>query len=247
MVLFGPPGIGKSTFGAAIPKCVFMHDAGEDGINTLKSAKQVPAELPTLPAIQSWTDALDCLSSLQNGEHDYQCLVIDTLGGMERLCHEHVCHRDFNGDWGDKGFASYQKGYEVSLADWRQFLNGLDQLRSKRSMRILLLAHSLVKQFRNPTGNDYDRYRPDCHDKTWGLTHKWADIVLFANYFVVVEKQKGEQRSKGHGGQERIMYTQYHAAYEAKNRYNLPEEIPMGDSGVEAWNNLTTAIKGGQQ
>lgn len=245
MVLFGPPGIGKTSFGAAIPKCLFMHDMQEDGINTLKSAKQV-GEVPTLPPVQSWAEVLDCIAALLSGEHNYQCLAIDTLGGMERLCHEHVCNRDFHGEWGDKGFASYQKGYEVALADWRQFLNGLDQLRSKRSMRVLLLAHSQVKQFRNPEGEDYDRYQPDCHHKTWNLTHKWADVVLFANYFVVVNEEKGK-RAKGRGGQERIMYTQYHAAYEAKNRYNLPEEIPMGNSGEEAWANLTTAIKGGQQ
>jgi hypothetical protein len=243
MVLFGPPGVGKTSFGAAIPKCVFLHDAQEDGINTLKNARQVAADIPIFPPAQTWDDVLNSIAALLTGEHDYQCLVIDALGGMERLCHEHVCNRDFHGEWGDKGFASYQKGYEVALADWRQFLNGLDQLRTKKGMRTLLLGHSQVKPFRNPEGEDYDRYAPDCHHKTWSLTHKWADIVLFANYFVVVDKKAG--RAKAHGGQERVMYTQYHAAYEAKNRYSLPEEIPMGNSGSEAWTNLTTAIKGG--
>lgn len=244
MVLFGPPGIGKTSFGAAIAKSLVMHDPQEDGINTLKNSGQVAKEYPTLE-VRSWSDVLGALGSLLNGQHDYQCLVIDTLGGIERLCHEYVCNQQFHGEWGDKGFSSYQKGYEVALADWREFLNALDQLRTHRAMRVLLLAHSQVKQFRNPEGEDYDRYTPDCHHKTWNLTHKWADIVLFANYFVVVDSKKGE-RAKGRGGQERIMYTQYHAAYEAKNRYNLAEEIPMGDSGAAAWQNLMDAIRGGQ-
>ncbi len=111
-------------------------------------------------------------------------------------------------------------------------------------MRVILLGHSQVRPFKNPYGEDYDRYVPDVHHKTWNLTHKWADMVLFANYFIVVDKQKGG-RAKGHGGQERIMYTEFHAAYEAKNRYGLPAEISMGGSGTEAWGNLIEAIKGG--
>lgn len=241
MVLFGPPGIGKTSFGAAIPGCVFMHDDQEEGIHTLKSTGQVAADLPILPPMTRWGEVLDCCKALLDGEHNHKCLVIDTLGGCERLCHEFVCNESFQGEWGDKGFASYQKGYEVALPAWRSFLNALDKLRTQRGMRILFLAHSQVKTFRNPTSEDYDRYIPDCHHKTWNLTHKWADIVLFANYFVVVDKH-----GKGKGGQERSMYTQNHAAYEAKNRYNLPEEIPMGNSGAEAWGNLTAAIKGGQ-
>jgi hypothetical protein len=240
MVLYGPPGVGKTSFGAAIPNRVFLHDAQEDGINTLKNARLVDPDVPTLPPAESWTDVLGSLRALLEGEHDYQCLVVDTLGGMERLCHEHVCNRDFHGDWGERGFASYQKGYDVSLADWRQFLNALDELRVHRGMRVVLLGHSQVRPFKNPYGEDYDRYTPDVHAKTWNLTHKWADMVLFANYFVVVDKKNG--RAKGRGGQERVLYTEHHAAYEAKNRFGLPAEISMGNTGQEAWNHLIEAL-----
>lgn len=240
--MFGPPGIGKTSFGAAVPGRVFLVDDQEDGIGTLKASRLVAADIPVLPAAQSWPDVLGMLKQLEEADHDYKSLVVDTTGGMERLCHDHVCCRDFNGDWGDRGFASYAKGYEVSLPDWREFLNGLDRLRTDRNMSVVLLAHSLVKPYKNPIGEDYDRYIPDMHHKTWSVTHKWADMVLFANYYVEVMTERGS-RPKGRGGQVRQMHTEYHAAFEAKNRHALPEVINMGSSGAEAWANLTTAIK----
>jgi hypothetical protein len=239
-VIYGPPGVGKSSLGAAAPSPIFLIDSQEDGINTLKASGLAPSGLPVLPPAKTWSDALGMLDALASGEHPHRTLVVDALGGFERLCHEEVCRRDFKGDWGDKGFSSYHKGYEVALADWRQFLFALDRLRSEKGMAVICLAHSVVKAFKNPEGEDYDRFIPDMHHKTWGVTHKWADMVLFCNYYV--EAKKDGARVKGRGGQDRFMYTEYHAAFEAKNRHALPPEISMGTSGAEAWANLRDAI-----
>lgn len=246
MVAYGPPGIGKTSFGCAAPKPVFLIDSQEDGIGTLKASKLVAADIPVLPACNSWEDVLEALTAIAQGEHDFKTLVIDTLGGMERLCHEYVCNKDFRGDWGgpsEKGFVSYARGYEVSLPVWRDFLNKLDRLRIDRNMSVIGLAHSIVKPFKNPEGEDFDRYVVDMHDKTWSVTKKWSDMILFANYFIEASKERGAARAKGKGGQIRFFSTEHHAAYDAKNRHGLPGEIAMGESGKEAWDNLVTAIK----
>jgi len=239
-VFYGPPAIGKSSLGAAIANRVFLIDDQEDGINTLKGNGLVDPNTPVLPPASTWLDVLDMIESLRTGTHEYKAIVVDTIGGMERLCHTHVCNRDFKGDWGDKGFASYQKGYEVSLPEWRLFLNALDGLRNERGMSVILLGHSIIRPFKNPVSEDYDRYIPDVHHKTWALTHKWADLVLFLNYYVETTKEDG--RHKGRGGQERVMYTEYTAAFEAKNRHALPAEIEMGDSGKQSWTNLKAEL-----
>lgn len=49
-------------------------------------------------------------------------------------------------------------------------------------MTIFALCHTKVKPFKNPLGPHYDRFQPDMHEKTWGLSHKWADAVLFGNF-----------------------------------------------------------------
>lgn len=243
MVLYGVSGIGKTSMVAHCPGVVFMPDPHEDGITTLKSSGLVP-EVPQLPAPTTWDEVLDQLNFLATGNHDFRAVALDALGGFERLCHEHVCRRDFSGDWGDRGFQGYMRGYDVSLADWRQFIAALDRVRNERRMSIILIGHAKVSPFRNPEGPDYDRWNVDVHHKTWGLTHRWADIVLFANFEVFTNKDG--LKTKARGGQTRMLYCEYHAAYDAKNRHGLPAEIPMGSSGLEAWDNFVQAIKNGK-
>ena len=248
MILYGVPGIGKTSLAAFIMGIVLAIAKDEDGINRLKEAGLVPEGVPVLPPVENWSDLLDMLEQLRTGEHDYKAIAIDALGSMERLCHEEVCRRDFQNDWSDKGFMGYMRGYETSLAEWRLFINALDRLRDERRMSIMLLGHAKVSPFRNPEGPDYDRYNVDVHHKTWALTHRWADMVLFANYEVVFAAgESTKTKAKAHGGQSRVIYTEHHAAYDAKNRHNLPDEVPMGSSGEDAYRNLTTAIKAGRR
>ena len=237
MTAFGPPGIGKTEFGAALPNPVFLIDDKEDGVNTLKSSGLIDKGIPVFPAATNWKDVLDMVASVVNSP--YESLVIDTIGGMERLLHHYICHVDFCDDW-TKGFLSYSKGYETSLPEWLEFLNELDKVRDA-GKRVLLLAHSQVKPYKNPLGEDYDRFVPAIHHKTWNLTHRWSDVVLFLNYHIEVDESG--TRAKGKGGNSRNMHVEYCAAFEAKNRHGLKEPISMGGSGTEAWGNLTEAIK----
>lgn len=245
IIIAGPPGIGKSSMAGNIPGAIALPFAGEDTWAQLKAIGSVPDDLMILPPAESFTDVIDVIGELTKQPHDYKALVIDTMGNAEKLLHAHVCQRDYRGNMGKDGFGSYQQGYETSLPDWRMMLNAMDRLRDERGVRIVFLTHVKVKPFKNPLGPDYDRYVPDVHEKTWGVTHGWADAVLFCNYFVVVDESGA--RAKGKGGDQRLMYTTYSAAYDAKNRYNLPPEIDMGGSGAQAWTNLVSAIKQGRK
>lgn len=248
-ILHAVEGWGKTSFGAQTPKPIFLQTKGETGLETLIDAGRLP-EIPHFPECQGWDDLMGAIETLTVDEHDFKTLVVDTSNGAERLCHEFVCQRDYGGEWGKAGFTSYMQGFEVSLADWRQLLNALDRLRATRRMAILLLCHTKVKPFKNPEGADYDRYQPDMHEKTWSLSHKWADVVLFGNFDVTVQggSKSGDrpQKGKATGGQQRVLYTERHAAYDAKNRLGLQGEIDMGSNAAEAWINFTAAVKAGK-
>lgn len=249
MIIYGVPGVGKTSLAAHIPGVVFLCEQAEQGVHNLKDRGLVPDDVAVLPPATCWADVLGMIEALRTDEHDFKCLALDALGGFERLCHEDVCRRDFNGDWTDKGFMGYMRGFEVALADWRAFINSLDKLRDERNMSILLLGHSKVSPFKNPEGPDYDRYNVDVHHKTWSLTHKWADMVLFVNFEVVFGKaDEGKAKGKAKGGQNRVAYTEHHAAFDAKNRHNLPAEIELGQQGAShAWAALSTALKNGRK
>jgi len=242
VVLHGVEGVGKTSFGAHAPSPIFGMARGETGLETLIDSGRL-GETAHFPEWQTWDEALGSIRSLVEGEHDFKSLVIDTLNGLERLCHEHVCDRDFDNDWTDRGFMGYMRGYEVSLTDWREFLSLLDRLRSERRIAIICLVHTRIERFSNPEGADFDRFGPDMHKKTWGLTHKWADMVLFANFYTKTVTD-GSSKHRGAGGNQRVIYTERHAAYDAKNRQGLPTQIPMGNEPRDAWANFYSALRG---
>lgn len=241
IILYGVEGWGKTSCGAFAPDAAMFMAKGESGYETLLGAGTVP----NIPAVKldSWPQTMDLLDELAEGDLPYKTLVFDALGGFERLCHEHVCARDFDNVWGERGFASYQKGYDIAVTDWLGLLARLDRLQAKGAA-ILLLGHSQVKPHKNPLGVDFDRYACSVHNKTWGVTHKWADAVLFGNYITIVDTEKpNSKRGKGIGGTDRILYTVRRDPYDAKNRYQMASEVEIPSDPKLIWSTIWNALR----
>lgn len=241
---------GKTSFAAQAPKPIFIMTNGETGLLTLIDAGQIK-QTPHFPECTNWEDLLAQVQALRDEETAYKTLVIDTMNGAEKMCHEYVCNRDYAGDWGERGFMGYQRGYETSLPEWRIFLNALDSLRVERKITIFMLSHTAVRNFKNPSGPDFDRFQPELHRSTWAITNKWVDCILFGAYDTTVKtidknKEGVPIKGKATGGQTRMIYAQRDAAFDAGSRIALPAEIEMGDSPTEAWKNFMDALKSGR-
>lgn len=232
IALLGVEGWGKTSIGVNAPGAAIIMARGETGYVTLVNAGRVPVVNSTVA--ESWEGLLALLDQIAADPAGIQTLVLDALGGLERLCHEHVCNRDFGGNWGADGFSSFMKGYDQSINDWIGFLGKLDRI-NERGVAVWLLSHVGVRNFKNPIGPDFDRYEAACHSKTWGVTHRWADAVLFANFRTITNKAKGEMRTKGIGGTDRVVYTERRDAWDAKNRFGMPEEIDIPGDAAEAY------------
>lgn len=240
-------GWGKTSLIAHADKPLIIMASGETGYETLLGAGLVPSV--DAAKIEAWPELLALIDELIATDTGHQTIGLDAGGGFERMCHQHACNRDFGGDWGERGFGSFQKGYDVSVNDWLQLLQRLDRLRDTHGCTIVMLSHCRVRPFKNPLGADFDRYVSDMHDKTWAVTAKWADDVLFGNFFTVVETKKGGaaeslKKGKGIGGTQRVVYTQRRDAYDAKNRHNLPECIDIPDDASQSWPTLWNLIAG---
>lgn len=241
---------GKTTMGAFSPNPLILMARGESGYLTLLGSGLVP-DVDRV-SIETWPALLALLDKLCAGENGHETIVLDAMGGFERLCHEYVCATQFKNDWGEHGFASYQRGYDLAVTDWLTLLARLDRLRELRGATILFLSHCKVKTFKNPLGPDYDRWVSDCHEKTWGVTHKWADAVLFATYYSVVETKTSNtpdslRRGKGIGAAERVIYTQRRDAFDAGNRYGMAETIDIPADPAQSWATLWAAIEGNKE
>jgi len=232
-------GFGKTSYVANAPSSVIIQ-CKEQGYDALLSAGRVP-QIPA-PQAQDWPDMMGWLDHIIENPGDTKVLGLDAIGGMERFCHEFVCKRDFGGDWGERGFASYQKGYDVSVTEWLKMLAKLDQIHAK-GISIVILSHVKIKTFKNPLGADYDRYVSDVHDKTWAATARWADAVFFGNFLTIIDAEK-KGKGKGVGGTDRYIHTERRDAWDAKNRYGMTAEIQLENDPSRTWAQVWQAITG---
>jgi hypothetical protein len=107
-----------------------------------------------------------------------------------------------------------------------RFVEGLDNLH-RAGLHVLLVAHAKVQRTSPPDQTDgYDRYELRLSKQVSPIVKEWADALLFANYRMrLIEGSDGKR--KAIGGKDRVVYAERAAAYDAKNRYGLGEELPM--------------------
>lgn len=224
VVLYSVDGLGKSTWAADAPAPLFI--GAEDGTSQL--------DVDRLPDINAWTDILDSLHELTVSGHKFQTVVLDTADWAEAMLWAYLAKRDGKKSIEDYG---YGKGYVAALDEWRVLVSALDRLRDAKGMNVIVLCHSWIKAFKNPEGDDFDRYEMKLHAKASGLLKEWADVVLFGTYETFAIKADAKAKAKGLSSGARVVYTQRTAAYDAKNRYSLPEQLPL------SWSAFAEAVK----
>jgi hypothetical protein len=217
ITVFGVAGIGKTSFAAAALNPVFL--LTEDGLGM--------REVAHFPLAKAYDDCIGHLAALYSEEHDFSTVVVDSLDWLEPLIHARVC-RD-NG-WSSIEEPGYGKGYVAALALWRQYLDGLNALRDERGMTVVQIAHSEIRRFDSPEHEPYDRYGLKLHARAAALVLEHSDAALFANFRVATVKSdvgfnKRVNRAVGSG--ERLIHTTERPAFIAKNRYGLPDTLPL--------------------
>jgi hypothetical protein len=223
LLLYGTPGIGKSTFGSQSPKPIFVPT--EDGLDQIDAAK--------FPLAANYEDVTAALNELRTQPHDYESVVLDSLDWLERLIWDRVC-TDFDVKNIEKADGGYARGYMHAITYWREVVEQLNLLRHQRHMVVLMIAHAKVEKFEDPEAPPYDRYSPRLHKHAAALVSEWADVVLFATRkFRTESADVGFNRKRtiahaiGKDGGERIMRCIGGPSCVAKNRYGLNEELPL--------------------
>jgi len=217
-VIYGTEGIGKSTLAAQFPNPVILDT--EDGTGQIDCARVVCHDSMAMESA-----LLDLIGDPQG----FQTVVIDSADWAERQILEHMLRKDGKRSVEDYGFG---KGF-VKLAEAFTRVMGLcDQLIAK-GVHVVMVAHATIKRTSPPDETDgYDRYELKLTKQTAPLLKEWADLLLFCNYRTkLVEGADG--RMKAQGGKTRVMYAERAAAWDAKNRFGLPAEMPMGIAAIE--------------
>ncbi len=224
--IYGTSGVGKTTLAASIPQAVFI--PVEEGSDSLDCAR---LSQPT-----TFAQVLEHLRMLCTEEHDFSTLVIDSVTALEQLIWKHVVALENNSKIASLEDLGYGKGYVKASEHWRTLLEALTYLRGKRHMAIVLIGHVEVKTVNAPDLEPFDRYQPRLHKVAAAMLTEWSDVLLFANYktYTVTDDTKGGQsRVRGAGNGERLIYTTERPSHLAKNRYSLPEQLPMQWAAIQ--------------
>lgn len=222
VVIYGPEGIGKSTFAAQFPDPVFIDTEG--------STKKL--NIRRFPKPSSWEMLKNEVKEAMNGRL-CKTLVIDTFDWAEQLCIETICSAHQKKGIEDFG---YGNGYVYEKEEIGKFLNLLQEVVDS-GINVVLTAHAQMRKFEQPDElGAYDRWELKLGKKTSSqispLVKEWADMVLFANYKTyAVAVDKDGKKFKAQGG-DRVMYTTHHPCWDAKNRDGLPSEMPFEYSGI---------------
>lgn len=218
VIIYGTEGVGKTTLASKFPKPLFI-DA-ENGSGALNVARY--------PYPTSWQMLMSEVQEFLSNPQGYKTLVIDSIDWAEAKAIEMICAGMKVNGIEDIGWS---KGYTYLNEEMGRLLNLLTEV-INRGVNVVLIAHMVIRTITKPeeTGS-YDRYELKLKQAKNGnncqLVEEWADLILFCNYreFLVADKTTGKKKATG--GKERIMYTEHAATWDAKNRFGLPEVLPL--------------------
>ena len=226
LLIYGVSGVGKTTCAAGSPRPSIIQT--EDGLGNISA--------PTFGLLRSFDEVMEAVACLYTESHDYQTVVLDSLDWLEPLIWQHTAQLHNQPDIESFG---YGKGYLAALDTWRSLLDGLNALRDERGMGVILIAHAEIKRFDSPETEPYDRYQPKLHSRASALVQEHVDAVLFANYRISTLKSDvgfNKKVVRGVSGGDRLLHTAERPAFLAKNRFGMPETLPL------AWSELAACI-----
>lgn len=213
MIVYGQPGVGKTTFAASAGAILIDCENGAGAVRGLQRT----------PYLQAWPQMRQWLVELASSPpNDISALAIDTIDWMVQRIVEHVVldlDRKSQGDITNTlgtAHGGYFKAREiVQNIVYRDLLPMLNAV-ADNGVAIILLAHAANTRMTAPEGFDLRLAAPDLPHWIAPPFIEWADAVLYAS-------RDGDQRT---------LLTQGTHVILAKNRYSLPAELPLSWSAL---------------
>lgn len=214
-VVYGVPGIGKSTLAAQAPRPLFLDLEG--GLTRI--------DCDRTPRLGTWQELMEGMKFFF--ESDYQSLVIDTVDGLEEIVRRNVC--ELNG-WKSIEAPGFGKGYAVMMERFQDFLSLCERVKAKNK-NVLFIGHEVIKTHQAPDTDAYDRYNLKMNNRLAAILVGRVDFVFFAQYEAHIKSDRNnDDRLRAVGTGKRILRTQEAPAWIAKNRFGLEPTTDMDAS-----------------
>lgn len=260
VIVYGPPGIGKTSLCAHSPSPAFLITDDDTGIIKLKQMGAVPSdifvmkpvpasysneEIPSGTGSEGWEYAIEMVEMFAEEDHPYKTLVLDSGSGLQTHSFQHCASMLFGGDINsdaNDGFMSFYKGYTKSAeAYWKgELLRAVNKVKAA-GRNVILICHSDTKEFRNPAGADFMKVIPDLYKHNWKFTAKMAEAIIYLGHSPDTETDKKKQTKATDAG--RFIGVVDEGWFEAKNWHNHQDRIEFGETPEESWANLNQVLQ----
>jgi len=218
-IVYGPPGVGKTTFGASTTKPIIIDC--ENGAAHV-SCDRTPY-LSDWPSIQQWLEALAA------GGHDYGTVVVDSVDWLLRRAEEHVSGVDGSQSGMkqtlNRSHGGYGNGKQVLKNYVYQYLLPMLDTMVNAGIAVVLLAHATRREITTIDGITVEKSAPEIHPDLANTMIEWSDFVGAARM--------------GVDGRELILSETGQLL--AKNRYGIDSPLPLSwQSFLNAMSNPKT-------
>lgn len=166
-LIYGPPKIGKSTFGARMPKPLLL--AFERGYNAIPGV--------IAQDITSWGEMKQVMRELKKPEvqENFKSIVVDTIDIAADFAQKYVCNQlgienIGDGGWTTNGWAKYKKEFE-------DVFRTLAQL----GYAIVFISHDKEKTIKPQNGTEYQQIGSSMQSSALSIIENMADIIGYAH------------------------------------------------------------------
>lgn len=223
--LYGAPKIGKSYFASQFPNHIFMNL--EDGLDEIRNNGG-----KVVDRLKNFDGVKQMIQELLTDEHSYKNLIIDTGDKLDEYIKTEVASTFNKETMEDVGFG-HAPPHLSRL--WDYIIEGLEELRLKKDMNIIIISHAVIKKMNPPMGEPYDKIFPKFYGKDGkdnsiiDKINEYCDLIGYASQEIFYKNQKSGMSSvtKAVGGEVYLYCDSTNPTYVGGGRIPMPKKIPL--------------------
>lgn len=249
-IFYSESGGGKTSLAARFPRCGFICDSQERGVQILASRKLIPPpkfiEYVDANSWKSWEKLL--IRIVQAKGDDIDTLVVESMTGIENICflyhgkHKFCTPQHPEGDFTKEGFYNRWQGPKnAARFDWPDLMEALNEV-LESGKNVIVTAHAQSKEVPDPMGVSVLKYAPYSEKDTWTRLHRWASLVGFLAQRIREDRQNKSLKKIAAPDFDRLLYVSPTPFCEAKNWYGMQGPLPQFDSPDKAYGELASQL-----
>lgn len=165
--LYGPGGVGKTTFGSQTLKPLIL--AFEKGYNALPGVYAQD--------VLTWGEMKQIVRQLDDPKikETFKTIVVDTVDIASQLCEKYVCNQLGIENIGDGGWTN--NGWAKTKREWETTFRTI----TMQGYAVVFISHSKDKTFKKKDGTEYNQIVPSCSTAYNEIIKNMSDIMGYVD------------------------------------------------------------------